>query len=53
MKRFIALHDLFLATFLSAQTLTPDVIKEVRQSFDRDAASTIAMQNILTATADL
>lgn len=53
MKRFIALPALFLAAFLSAQTLTPEVLNEVRQSFDRDAAATIAMQNILTATADL
>lgn len=53
MKRFIALPALFFAAFLSAQTLTPEMIKDVRQSFDRDAAATIAMQNILTATADL
>ena len=53
MKRFIALPALFLAAFLSAQTLTSEVIKEVQQSFDRDAAATVAMQNILTATADI
>lgn len=53
MKRFIALPALFLAAVLSAQTLTSEVIKEVQQSFDRDAAATVAMQNILTATADL
>lgn len=53
MKRFIALPALFLAVILSAQTLTREVIKEVQQSFDRDAAATVAMQNILTATADI
>ena len=53
MKRFIALPALFLAAVLSAQTLTSEVIKEVQQSFDRDAAATVAMQNILTATADI
>lgn len=53
MKRFIALPALFLAAILSAQTLTSEVIKEVQQSFDRDAAATVAMQNILTATADI
>ena len=53
MKRFIALPALFLAAFLSAQTLTSEVIKEVQQSFDRDAAATVDMQNILTATADI
>ncbi|MBQ3660384.1 MAG: C1 family peptidase [Bacteroidales bacterium] len=53
MKRFIDLPALFLAAFLSAQTLTSEVIKEVQQSFDRDAAATVAMQNILTATADI
>ena len=53
MKRFIALPALFVAAFLSAQTLTPEVIKQVQQSFDRDAAATVAMQNILTSTADL
>ena len=53
MKRFIALPALFLAAFLSAQTLTSEVIKEVQQSFDRDAAATVAMQHILTATADI
>jgi bleomycin hydrolase len=53
MKRFIALPALFLAAVLSAQTLSSEVIKEVQQSFDRDAAATVAMQNILTATADI
>ena len=53
MKRFIALPALFLAAVLSAQTLTSEVIKEVQQSFDRDAAATVAMQNILTASADI
>ena len=53
MKRFIALPALFLAAVLSAQTLTSEVIKEVQQCFDRDAAATVAMQNILTATADI
>lgn len=53
MKRYIALPALFLAAVLSAQTLTSEVIKEVQQSFDRDAAATVAMQNILTATADI
>lgn len=53
MKRFIALPALFLAAILSAQTLTSEVIKEVQQNFDRDAAATVAMQNILTATADI
>lgn len=53
MKRFIALPALFLAAFLSAQTLTSEVISQVKQSFDRDAAATVAMQNILTATADI
>lgn len=53
MKRFLALPALFLAAVLSAQTLSPEVIKEVQQSFDRDAASTIAIQNILTANPDI
>jgi len=53
MKRFIALPALFLAAVLSAQTLTPEVIKQVQQSFDRDAAPTSAIQNILTTTADI
>ncbi|MBR5034772.1 MAG: C1 family peptidase [Bacteroidales bacterium] len=53
MKRFIALAAMFFTLLASGQTLTPEIIKQVQQSFDRDAASTSAIQNILTTTADI
>lgn len=53
MKRATAIAALFYASVLSAQSLTPEVVDQVRNSYDRDNASTVALQNILTGTSDI
>lgn len=53
MKRLSALAALFAAVCLQAQTITPEQLDQLKGSFDRDNAATIALQNILTGTNDL
>ncbi len=53
MKRATAIAALFYASVLSAQSLTPDAVDQIRSSFDRDNASTTALQNILSGTSEI
>ena len=53
MKRILALGALFASLALSAQSINPEMLQRIQGSFQRDDASTRAVQNILTANADL
>ncbi len=53
MKKATAIAALFYASVLSAQSLTPETVEQIKNSYDRGNASTIALQNILTGTADI
>ncbi|MBO4557661.1 MAG: C1 family peptidase [Bacteroidales bacterium] len=53
MKHILSFATLLVCTALQAQTITPETLKDIQGSFDREAPATIALQNILTGTPDL
>ena len=53
MKRILALGALFASLALSAQSINPEMLQRIQGSFQRDDAATRAVQNILTANADI